>query len=96
MSQNATSNEDRLDDHDNQLDKSWKPSVKFAPLQPLHGSRSIFGRVTRNDGGRMSVYHQQLAAGRWQQFSLVTQLANIGSEVERAIKWKREGNDEYF
>ena len=54
---------------------------------PLYNEREVLS---------MSEYHQQLAAGRWQQFSLVTQLANIGSEVERAIKWKQKGNDEYF
>ncbi len=32
--------------------------------------------------------HQELAQGRWQKFSLVEQMANVGSEVGRAIKWK--------
>jgi len=44
----------------------------------------------------MSYYHEQLALGRWQQFPLVTQLANIGSEVERAIKWKNKKNQTLF
>ncbi len=44
----------------------------------------------------MNIYHKELAAGRWQQLSLVTQLANIGSEVERAIKWKKQHNEESF
>jgi hypothetical protein len=30
--------------------------------------------------------HGSLAAGRWQTFALVEQLANIGSEVERALR----------
>ncbi len=30
--------------------------------------------------------HSSLATGRWATFSLVEQLANIGSEVERAIR----------
>ena len=30
--------------------------------------------------------HAGLAAGRWKEFSLIEQLANIGSEVDRAIK----------
>jgi len=42
----------------------------------------------------MSVVHKHLAAGRWQEMSLVEQLANVGSEVERAIKWKNKGNKE--
>lgn len=32
--------------------------------------------------------HRKLASGRWRKFSLIEQLANIGSEVERTIKWK--------
>ena len=39
--------------------------------------------------------HQQLAAGRWQEFSFVEQMANVGSEVERTIKWKKRGHPEY-
>jgi hypothetical protein len=31
--------------------------------------------------------HKELAAGRWLEFSFMEQMANIGSEVERAIKW---------
>lgn len=40
----------------------------------------------------MTVTHQTLAAGRWQEFSLAEQLANIGSEVSRARGW--QGKDE--
>lgn len=36
----------------------------------------------------MSFQHKELAAGRWQTFSLQEQMANIGSEVSRAINWK--------
>lgn len=36
-----------------------------------------------------------MAAGRWFTFSLVKQLANIGSDVERTIAWKNKGNLEY-
>jgi hypothetical protein len=43
----------------------------------------------------MNVQHPSLAAGRWQTFSLVEQLANIGSEVERAINWLGKNNPEY-
>ena len=41
------------------------------------------------------VQHPSLAAGRWQTFSLLEQLANIGSEVERALNWLDKGNREY-
>lgn len=43
----------------------------------------------------MAVAHPTLAAGRWQTFSLMEQLANVGSEVERALKWREKGNMEY-
>ena len=41
------------------------------------------------------IIHKDLAAGRWFTFSLVEQLANVGSDVERAIQWKKKGNHEY-
>lgn len=43
----------------------------------------------------MSSQHQNLAAGNWNKLSIVEQLANVGSEVERAIKWKNKGNKKY-
>lgn len=43
----------------------------------------------------MKAEHQNLAAGGWAELSLVEQLANVGSEVERAIKWQEKGNPEY-
>ncbi len=43
----------------------------------------------------MNYQHSQLAAGRWFKLSLVEQLANIGSEVERTIIWKQKGNPDY-
>jgi hypothetical protein len=43
----------------------------------------------------MTAVHKTLADGRWFNFSLCTQMANIGSEVERAILWQRKRNEEY-
>lgn len=43
----------------------------------------------------MTPYHATLTQERWQEFSLVEQLANIGSEVERAIRWREKGNAAY-
>ncbi|MFH1187638.1 MAG: hypothetical protein V1688_02120 [bacterium] len=43
----------------------------------------------------MAYQHKQLAAGSWQKLNCVEQLANIGSEVERTIKWKEKGNTEF-
>jgi hypothetical protein len=44
----------------------------------------------------MSYQHQQLAQGKWQEMSFTAQMANIGSEVVRAIKWKNKNNPAYF
>lgn len=40
------------------------------------------------------MYHTRLTLEKWSRFSLVDQMANIGSEVERTIKWK-DKNEEY-
>lgn len=42
-----------------------------------------------------SIQHKELVLGKWSTLSLVTQLANVGSEVERAISWKQKQNGEY-
>lgn len=36
--------------------------------------------------------HKNLASGRWFELSLIEQLANVGTDVERAIRWKQKGN----
>lgn len=40
--------------------------------------------------------HETLASGRWLSFSLVEQMANVGSEVERTIRSHRAGDRERF
>ena len=36
----------------------------------------------------MNILHKELASGRWYQFSLLEQMANIGTEVGRTINWR--------
>lgn len=36
--------------------------------------------------------HKNLASGRWFELSLVEQLANVGSDIERTIQWKNKGD----
>jgi hypothetical protein len=43
----------------------------------------------------MSIQHKELAAGRWKQLSFMEQMANIGSEVERALNWQAKQNPGY-
>ncbi len=43
----------------------------------------------------MSLQHKELAAGRWKALSLSEQMANIGSEVSRALTWMEKGNSAY-
>jgi hypothetical protein len=42
----------------------------------------------------MTIYHKELQK-RWQNLSLIEQLANVGSEVERALKWREKSSSEY-
>lgn len=39
--------------------------------------------------------HKELAAGRWKQLSFLEQMANIGSEVDRALNWRAKRNNDY-
>jgi len=43
----------------------------------------------------MTFQHRQLAEKNWVKLSFCQQMANVGSEVERAIKWKAKGNRNY-
>lgn len=43
----------------------------------------------------MNHQHKELASGRWKELTLAEQMANIGSEVSRALKWREKGNSEY-
>lgn len=43
----------------------------------------------------MSYQHKDLAAGRWNRLPFLDQMANIGSEVERALNWREENNLSY-
>ena len=43
----------------------------------------------------MKFQHKEAAEGRWFKLSLMEQMANIGSEVIRAINWRKKGNKEY-
>ena len=43
----------------------------------------------------MNIQHKQLAAGRWFQLSFIEQMANIASEVERALNWRAKENPAY-
>ena len=43
----------------------------------------------------MNYQHKELAAGRWGKLSFLEQMANIGSEVERALNWKIKDNADY-
>ena len=43
----------------------------------------------------MSVQHEELAGGRWKEFTLAQQMANVGSEIGRALNWRKKGKPEY-
>jgi len=39
--------------------------------------------------------HKNLTQERWNELSFCEQMANVGSEVSRALNWKKKGNQEY-
>lgn len=43
----------------------------------------------------MAYQHKNLASGGWFKLSLLSQLANIGSEVIRALRWRAKKNEAY-
>ena len=42
-----------------------------------------------------NIQHKKQSQGEWVKKSFLEQMANIGSEVYRAINWKSKGNEEY-
>ena len=44
----------------------------------------------------MNFIHAELASGGWAKYNLMEQLGNVGSDVDRAIRWKQKGNEAYF
>ncbi|MCL5095512.1 MAG: hypothetical protein M1575_02190 [Patescibacteria group bacterium] len=42
----------------------------------------------------MTFQHLSLASGKWNNLDLIEQMANIGSEVFRAISWRAKGDNE--
>ena len=43
----------------------------------------------------MSAQHKELAKGRWNEMSFCEQMANVGSEVNRALNWRKKGKDDF-
>lgn len=43
----------------------------------------------------MKKIHKDLENSRWYGFSFYEQMSNVGSEVERAINWRKKGNKQY-
>lgn len=42
----------------------------------------------------MNVQHKELARGRWESMPFCEQMANVGSEVSRALNWQKKGKEE--
>ena len=42
-----------------------------------------------------NIQHKKQAKGIWRKRPFLEQMANIGSEVYRAINWRNKGNEEY-
>lgn len=46
-------------------------------------------------GKAMNIQHKELAEGRWGEMPFCEQMANIGSEVSRALNWQKKGKKDY-
>jgi len=42
---------------------------------------------------KINIQHKKLAEGRWAEMSFCEQMANVGSEVSRALNWQKKGQD---
>lgn len=42
----------------------------------------------------MNIQHKQLAGGRWFEFGLMEQMANVGSEIFRTMAWRKKSRDD--
>lgn len=43
----------------------------------------------------MNIQHKELSAGRWKEMPLCRQMANIGSEISRALNWQKKGKTDF-
>ena len=43
----------------------------------------------------MDYQHKNLASGKWFKLSISEQLANVGADIGRAIKWRKKGKASY-
>jgi len=41
------------------------------------------------------IIHKTLAGGRWFELSIAEQLANVGCDIDRAIRWRNKGDLDY-
>lgn len=41
------------------------------------------------------IIHKTLAGGRWFELSIAEQLANVGCDIDRAIRWRDKGDLNY-
>lgn len=44
----------------------------------------------------MIIHKETFASGRWNQFTIVEQMANIGTDVARAIRYRNQGDHDAF
>ncbi len=43
----------------------------------------------------MNIQHKELAEGRWAEMPFCEQMANVGSEVNRALNWQKKGKNDF-
>jgi hypothetical protein len=67
----------------------WIEFDSLIDIRPSQGNRS-----RGVDDPCVNTSYTGLTDSRWRAFSLVEQLANVGSEVERAMKWSQAGRSD--
>jgi len=55
-------------------------------------NRFYYWKVVQKQIGNEMIIHKDLASGRWFTFSLMEQLANVGMDIDRTIRWKNKGD----
>lgn len=59
----------------------------------IHGEHVLLKIIS--DTIKSNFKHPSLAAGRWRTFTFLEQMANVGSEVSRALNWQEKGNQSH-
>src|SRR3989339_327896 len=73
--------------------------ILLSKINQISKKTSSYSRSDKKDctesGASMIIHKQTLASGRWFRFTLMEQLANVGTDVDRAARYKKQGDLEH-